>query len=69
MPISGHNSRSKAGRGSHAAVTHYAAVFHDDPHGTITEGLRFWKAPYSVDRKYAESVWNVVAEVTGTGKE
>jgi hypothetical protein len=46
------------------AVTHYAAVFQEDPHGCIISGLRFWKGPYSVDRAFAEVVWDVVAEVT-----
>ena len=32
------------------AVTHYAAVFQEDPHGCITSGLRFWKGPYSVEK-------------------
>ena len=35
------------------AVTHYATVFQADPHGVITSGLRFWRAPYSVDRAFA----------------
>lgn len=46
------------------AVTHYAAVFRDDPHDCIISGLRFWKGPYSVDKEFAEVVWDVVAEVT-----
>lgn len=45
------------------AVTHYAAVFGEDPHDCIVSGLRFWKGPYSVDKAFAESVWDVVAEV------
>lgn len=45
------------------AVTHYAAVFQDDPHDCIIYGLRFWRAPYSVDQPFAEVVWDVVAEV------
>lgn len=45
------------------AVTHYAAVFHDDPHGAITSGLRFWRAPYGVDEKFAAIVWDLVWEV------
>jgi len=48
------------------AVTHYAAVFGEDPRGCIIAGLRFWKAPYSVDKAFAEVVWDVVAEVTQT---
>ena len=48
------------------AVTHYATVFQEDPHGVITSGLRFWKARYSVDQKFAESVWDVVSEVVTT---
>jgi hypothetical protein len=48
------------------AVTHYAAIFQQDPQGSITTGLRFWKAPYSVDKAYAEVVWDIVAEVTKT---
>jgi hypothetical protein len=46
------------------AVTHYAAVFQEDPHDCIISGLRFWKAPYSVDKAFAQVVWDVVAEVT-----
>lgn len=45
------------------AVTHYATVFQDDPHGSITSGLRFWRGPYSVRREFAEVVWDVVWEV------
>lgn len=41
------------------AVTHYATIFQDDPHGCITAGLRFWKGPYAVDRAFAEHVWDV----------
>ena len=46
------------------AVTHYAAVFQEDPHDCIISGLRFWKAPYSVDKAFAQVVWDVVAQVT-----
>ena len=46
------------------AVTHYAAVFQEDPHDCIISGLRFWRAPYSVDKPFAQVVWDVVAEVT-----
>ena len=46
------------------AVTHYAVVFQEDPHDCIISGLRFWKAPYGVNRAFAEVVWDVVAEVT-----
>jgi hypothetical protein len=46
------------------AVTHYAVVFQEDPHDCIISGLRFWKAPYSVDKPFAQAVWDVVAEVT-----
>lgn len=46
------------------AVTHYTAVFKQDPHGSITAGLRFWKGPYGVDKPFAQIVWDVVAEVT-----
>lgn len=45
------------------AVTHYATIFQDDPHGVITAGLRFWKAPYEVDESFARIVWDVVWEV------
>lgn len=45
------------------AVTHYATVFQDDPHDCITSGLRFWKGPYGVDKKFAEVVWDVVWDV------
>lgn len=45
------------------AVTHYAAVFQDDPHNCIISGLRFWKGPYGVDKAFAEVVWDVVTEV------
>ena len=41
------------------AVTHYATVFADDPHDCITTGLRFWRAPYGVDKQFAEIVWDV----------
>ena len=46
------------------AVTHYAVVFQEDPHDCIISGLRFWKAPYGVNKAFAEVVWDVVAEVT-----
>jgi hypothetical protein len=46
------------------AVTHYAVVFQDDPHNCIISGLRFWKGPYSVEKSFAEVVWDVVTEVT-----
>jgi hypothetical protein len=46
------------------AVTHYAAVFQEDPHGSIISGLRFWKGPYGVDKAFAEVVWDVFSEVT-----
>ena len=39
-------------------------VFQEDPHDCIISGLRFWKAPYSVDKAFAQVVWDVVAEVT-----
>ncbi len=45
------------------AVTHYATVFEDDPHGCITSGLRFWKGPYEVDEGFARVVWDVAWEV------
>ena len=48
------------------AVTHYATVFQDAPHGAITAGLRFWKAPYSVSEDYAKIVWDTVWEVVTT---
>lgn len=48
------------------AVTHYATVFQDDPHGCIITGLRFWKGPYSVDEEFAKVVWDVVWEVVTT---
>jgi hypothetical protein len=48
------------------AVTHYATVFQDDPHGCITSGLRFWRGPYRVDQEFAEVVWDVVWEVVTT---
>ena len=35
------------------AVTHYAAVFQEDPHDCVISGLRFWKSPYSVDKAFA----------------
>jgi hypothetical protein len=35
------------------AVTHYAVVFQEDPHGCITSGLRFWKGPYGVHKSFA----------------
>ncbi len=48
------------------AVTHYATVFGDDPHGTIAAGLRFWRGPYEVKKPFAERVWDVVWEVVTT---
>ncbi|MHB8900379.1 MAG: hypothetical protein ACYC6Y_16635 [Thermoguttaceae bacterium] len=45
------------------AVTHYATVFQEDPHGTIVSGLRFWQGPYSVDRPFAETVWDLAWQV------
>ena len=48
------------------AVTHYATVFGDDPHGAITTGLRFWRGPYGVEKEFAEVVWDVVWEVVTT---
>jgi hypothetical protein len=48
------------------AVTHYATVFADDPHGCITEGLRFWRGPYAVDREFAKIVWDVAWQVVTT---
>lgn len=46
------------------AVTHYAIIFQEDPHGSIISGLRFWKGPYGVDKAFADVVWDVVSEVT-----
>lgn len=48
------------------AVTHYATVFRDDPHGCVTSGLRFWRGPYSVSKDFAKVVWDVVWEVVTT---
>lgn len=48
------------------AVTHYATVFQDDPHGSITSGLRFWKGPYEVEKEFATAVWDVAWEVVTT---
>jgi hypothetical protein len=48
------------------AVTHYATVFADDPHGYITKGLRFWKGPYSVDEDFANVVWDTAWQVITT---
>lgn len=48
------------------AVTHYATVFTDDPHGCITVGLRFWKGPYEVDQAFAEIVWDTAWQVITT---
>ena len=48
------------------AVTHYATVFADDPHGTITSGLRFWRGPYSVEVDFARIVWDVAWQVVTT---
>jgi len=39
------------------------AAFENDPHGSITSGLPFWKGPYGVEREFAEAVWDVVWEV------
>lgn len=50
------------------AVTHYATIFQDDPHDCIVSGLRFWRGPYSVDKAFAEAVWEIVSEVTGTNE-
>ena len=50
------------------AVTHFAIVFQEDPHESIISDLRFWKAPYSVDKAFAEVVWDVVAEVSKKSK-
>jgi len=48
------------------AVTHYATVFEDDPHGCTTSALRHWKGPYAVDEVFARVVWDVVWEVVTT---
>lgn len=48
------------------AVTHYATIFGDDPHGCITSGLRFWKGPYGVEAAFAKTVWDVAWEVITT---
>ena len=48
------------------AVTHYATVFADDPHGCITSGLRFWKGPYAVNDDFAKAVWDVAWQVVTT---
>ena len=48
------------------AITHYATVFGDDPHGSITTGLRFWRGPYGVEKEFATVVWDVVWEVVTT---
>lgn len=45
---------------------HYATVFADDPHGCITSGLRFWKAPYAVNDDFAEAVWDIAWQVVTT---
>lgn len=45
------------------AVTHYAVVFNQDPHGCIVDGLRFWRGPYGVDKDFANTVWDVVTDV------
>jgi hypothetical protein len=46
------------------AVAHFAIVFQEVPHESIISDLRVWKAPYSVDKAFAEVVWDVVVEVT-----
>jgi hypothetical protein len=48
------------------AITHFATVFQQDPHGSITSGLRFWRGPYGVDKEFAKEVWDVAWEVVRT---
>ena len=53
------------------AVTHYATVFADAPHGCITGDLRFRKGPYAVDKDFAKTVldvaWQVITTYPHTG--
>ncbi len=45
------------------AVTFFATIYKEDPHGVITEGLKFWRGPYGVKKEFAQAVWDVVWDV------
>lgn len=57
------------------AVTHFSAIYQEDPHGAIISGLYFWQGNYSVSQAFAEQVWdatwevmNEMSEYTGLGR-
>lgn len=49
-----------------SVLTNYATIYGEDPHGAVTEGMRYWQFPdgYSVEEDYAavaqDIVWKVV---------
>lgn len=46
------------------SLVHFATIYKQNPHGAITSGLYFWRAPYSVSADFAaiaqEVAWDVV---------
>ena len=46
------------------AITHYTTVFSGGSQRLHHFRSAFSEGPYSVDRKFAEVVWDVVAEVS-----
>ena len=48
------------------ALTHFAAIYRDDPRGAVTSGLFFWQegvAGYSVDQAFATNAQSIVFDV------
>jgi PA14 domain-containing protein/putative Ig domain-containing protein len=48
------------------AATFFAVIYREDPHGAITDGLKFWRGPYGVKKEFAEVVWDAVWDVVST---
>lgn len=54
------------------ALTNYATIYRDDPHGAVDSGLHYWKYPgYSVSPEFAllgqDLVWDIVTTYPASG--